>query len=876
MAASALNSALNGPMTAFKMGVEAINKSIENLNKTISTIVNGLAKSVDERKAIENLEFEHAVFKMRQIKKEQDFLISAFKQQIDYSNALFKKNTLVLEQTKKLYQLEKEVLNIRKSAADSVLQFYKGVSGVVEPLTKLTGLASQFSREIGGSQLAIKKMRDETLRLVNSGNFQMRYNVSTEDLLKLTLAANKSIGRNIGFTNNQNESIAALKSVYGDERAVEFVSKLSTFGQDADKAAGIAGKMFANATKYGISLEKYSKNFLSNIKMAQTLTFAKGVSDLQKMAEKAAELNLNMQETAKVADKFTTLESAMEASAQLSVLGGNFSAFSNPLAIMNEAFNDAESLQDRLVNMFSGLARWDSEKGQISMTGFDRQRLKVASQAMGVDADSVYDMIFEKARRDRLLPEVNSLGMGGDMTKLLLNIAQLDEHGNGYVTHNGEKLGLSEIGNLSPDELRSLIVRNSSDSDNIQNIAESLMTIKDNLEGFTKKYNDLYGESIKSNEEAIIKDIQESAKNNEELIKHIELSKDVSLQQLVLAKNEAMFNDRHMSLTLAHRKRMIELERWRGEMDFMAQKYNYEIDLPIKQQQLVLELEQAKRADEMYRLNRIMLQLEANKFIKDSLGGGLIGNIAGALHGMFGTVSVLGNLVNGWKRDELGGIGSAFKHMWKNKTSYDDLVGETIDKSKIPTEFHKLSYAVRDVNEHTGADTKYYETLNGNFGGNLSSQVYGNGKSGVGNLPSEAGGAEYVNTASTNVPNYIIPSAHANGGIIKGPSHANGGVTVNVEGGEYVIPKSKVPYYTTTLDAIRDGRHPHDGKMGGDVNLNVGGTIKLELNGSSVNLNADELLRDPVFLRKLAYEITKSSEDRNNFGYNGNSRIFGI
>lgn len=50
---------------------------------------------------------------------------------------------------------------------------------------------------------------------------------------------------------------------------------------------------------------------------------------------------------------------------------------------------------------------------------------------------------------------------------------------------------------------------------------------------------------------------------------------------------------------------------------------------------------------------------------------------------------------------------------------------------------------------------------------------------------------------------------YALGGLVIGPSHANGGVDINAEGGEYVIPKNMVtPPLIKALDTMRNGRLP--------------------------------------------------------------------
>lgn len=865
---------------------------LEMIAKLVSGISDGLEKgikklegAINTRKELEDLEFRHATFALRQAKELQDFNFSYLSKQIEYAEALFKKNTMAIEKTKQLLNLESEVYNVRKKAAESVVNYYKGLNTLIEPLSKISNIASQLSREIGISREAMMSLRNDTMNLVNSGNFQQKYNTTVEEMLKVTSSLTKAIGRQVSQSDGNNENLAALRSVFGDEKAVELVSKMSVFGKDTERAAGVAAKMFANANKYGISLERYSKNFITNMKLAQTLTFERGLEGLRRMAEAASEINLNMQETAKVADKYSTLEGAMSASAQLSVLGGNFTSFSNPLAMMNEAFNDAESLQDRLVNMFGSLARWDSNRGEITMSGYNRQRLKVASNALGVDSNEMFNMVFEKARRDRLLPEVNSLGFNNEISKLLLNVAQLDANGRGYVTHNGEQYSLSEVGQMTQGELQELLIRNSSDSDNIKTIAQSLISIDESVRGYSSLFNDIFAENLASMEGEVRNSAINAGKNQASMNKSVEQLMEVGFKSLELEQKRALFEDDSLTRTLAFRKRQIEFQQFQTEMAYLQSKYNYEIDMPIKQQELILRQAQDKRSDAMFRLQRMGIQMQLYGTIAQvakSFGAipGMIGGAMAVLGGLIPLIPAVLNTVNdveGVGKGIKTGIGSA----WANLTSFDEILPKTLTNMNV---FNKHWDVVRAKMD----DHYMFDSSTPNNGANS----YMNNVELNNVVKSRTNTLDVSQTAINGVPtgNYNYGAKNpgsvrsgassygghmADGGIVRARSHADGGINVNMEGGEYIIPKSQVPYYATTLDRIRNGSYKKDGSDG-SVNLNVGGTIRLELNGSSANIDARDLLSDPIFIRKLAYEITKSSEDRNNFGVNANSRIFGV
>ena len=63
-------------------------------------------------------------------------------------------------------------------------------------------------------------------------------------------------------------------------------------------------------------LEKYSKNFLDNIDMAQKFTFQDGINGLKRMAEQATAIKWDMQQTASFADKVSTVEGSIKTGAR--------------------------------------------------------------------------------------------------------------------------------------------------------------------------------------------------------------------------------------------------------------------------------------------------------------------------------------------------------------------------------------------------------------------------------------------------------------------------------------------------------------------------------------------------------------------------------
>lgn len=809
----------------------------------------------------------------------------------------------------RLLQIEIGIKNARKGAVDAQKNYIKELEGLYEPWIKIDQAASTYTKTIGGSAISMGQLKKETVDFVNTEHLQAKYNTSAEELITLQQKYNAEIGRSIKLTNSEKESLAALKQVYGDEKTIEFATKLATFGYDINRASGLAGKMFANASKHGVALDKFSKNLLSNMKMAQTLSFDKGVKGLQSMAEKASELNFNMQETAKAADKLSTLEGAMEAAAGLSTLGGNFSLYSNPLAMMNDALNDADALQDRIISQFSDLAYWDSDKGEITMDGVARQKMKAAAQYMGMDPTEISNLAFNKARMDKLSPEVDRLSVDDDIKHLLKNVAQLDERGNGYVNIGGKKVSLQEASMMNPEKLASALrAQNNSDSDNIKDIAQNVLSIKDSIDGWSKAVGDSLASSIDGSGIGLgyvqmLKQQSTSREYLSELARNMaESGKEVAdinkrnaewqhekalatadyerqsaalqkqqtayayesakfgLKSAEFGKESAILNQRGAKINNDLSKFALqEAQLQLAQIDLANRQALFDINekLPLDEARNLMEMENLRIASFAFeaQLAQLKLQQAQLEYETGNSFWSIVGGIAGA---------AIGLLIPG------GGALLAAAGYYAGKS-----IGGTI--GGIGNSASSYASGVLKSNEARG----YMGDIDKSLDDSWSGDGYATG--GIVNR-----GKRFDTGGMTSI-----------GGVILGPTHADGGVQINAQGGEYIMPVEQTKIYYSQLEDMRHKTFPvgNGGYNGMSVSsggstvytgnnfyggssrpteplkLDVTGTITLNLSGDTTNINAEELLREP-YLSQIVNAISRSQNNLRNGGNSAEINLF--
>ena len=372
---------------------------------------------------------------------------------------------------------------------------------------KIDQAASKFSKTIGVGAHGMAAIRKESIDLVAKGSFAEKYNVTAEDLMTMSSTYKAKTGRNVALDAKDSEAMAAMSAVLGDKAMVaELGAGLQNYGISMENSAKIAGRMFKEAGKYGVSFEKYSKNFLSNIKIAQSFTFRNGVRDLETMARKAAEIKLDMQNIVRFTEKLAEggIPTAVETGANLQVLGGPFAQFSDPLQMLNEGLNDPKALLDRFVGMTKNLGYFDERRGEFATTTFDKQRLRAATKAMGMDYNQVMESVNAQAKNEfvkRKISQSETLrGLSEEDKSFLANTATV-KNGQAEFSYFDEKtkqVVTASTATMSAEFFKKYKLLNQSESDDVKDIATMLRGWDDSVMGFRKQLENTKAQAVEA------------------------------------------------------------------------------------------------------------------------------------------------------------------------------------------------------------------------------------------------------------------------------------------------------------------------------------------------------------------------------------------
>lgn len=480
---------------AQKIIIAQLNQKKESLKEELSILdkqigkINKLKDNGEDLNSLESDKISKMVIALEKRNQEQEIL-GKISEEMSYQNKKLGEGVTLRERIN--HTLDKNLMNTKRfmngisEIKNGFSQLINSSLELVKPWGELDQAAANYSKHIGLSQRQYAAMRSDMINFTANNNIGGKYNTNAKELIQLQEKYNSSIGRRVTMTHNELKNIAAMNSILGSEGASQFASQLENFGLNPEEVGNRVGEMFKESSKYGVAFDKYAKNFTDSLKLAQNYTFDGGLKNLKEMARRATEIKLDIQQVANFADKVSTLEGSMQAAAQLSVLGGSFARYSDPLRMLYLGLNDVGGLEKHIEGMFGDKVFFNRDTGQMEVSAFNRQRIKAAAEATGMDYSKTMESIYAQGRQ-RIVDKQIIGDFTDEEKSAIKNQAQLDKNGRGYVTINGER---RDVSTLDKEDVKILMKTGLSDSDKLTTIAQTLLGWDEKLSATKKSIDD--------------------------------------------------------------------------------------------------------------------------------------------------------------------------------------------------------------------------------------------------------------------------------------------------------------------------------------------------------------------------------------------------
>lgn len=376
-----------------------------------------------------------------------------------------------------------------------------------------------FAREMGmnakEAQAYTEVLTDRTEKLA------MKYGVAAEQVKELQRNISIATSRQLMLNDSQAEGFLQLNKLVGSSTVAKFTEEMvNGMGGQLDTVQGAVSKAYATAAKSGLNAQKVSEKIANNLSMANKLSFRTGIDGLTRMAMQAEKVGMSLQTVESVANNFMEIDSAIEHSAMLNMLGGAAGIFGgNPLDMAYEANNDPEALQKRITSALGGLASFDPTKGIASMNGLNMDFARNIAKALGMSPDEAVRVAKKQAevgfKEQKFGAQFDKLGLNQEQRDFLINKSTVRDEQMFYTDIKGKEHNLGTEG-ITDEVLKEMMkYEGKSDRDIMEENARSLTSINEILTGIKTSITAMFAKFI----EGLFPNLQGDLKKFGELAK---------------------------------------------------------------------------------------------------------------------------------------------------------------------------------------------------------------------------------------------------------------------------------------------------------------------------------------------------------------------
>lgn len=335
---------------------------------------------------------------------------------LEKANQYYKDNKSTIEDTAP--ELEDQLRKLEKTnkGLQSMLLLNKGIRQTFTDMSKETAkfarstdewfkkgekLAEQYlkvSRNIGLSE---NRSRTLTTNFNNSVKESLLLGYSLDDLRDTFDTFAEETGRARILSSEEAENIAKVAkgaNLYSSE-ATKMAEQFDLMGVSSEKMVNLLNESIRTSREMGLNSNKVIKVLQQNMKSMQQYSFSRGVKGMVEMSKLAVKMRMDVSEMLGMADKFYQPEAAIEAAANLQMLGGDIAqAFGDPFTVMYEARNKPEELAKRVGKMTENMVSFNEETGEFDFPAEARMQLQAVSKELGIGMDSLTEMTRQASK----------------------------------------------------------------------------------------------------------------------------------------------------------------------------------------------------------------------------------------------------------------------------------------------------------------------------------------------------------------------------------------------------------------------------------------------------------------------------------------------
>jgi hypothetical protein len=337
------------------------------------------------------------------------------------------------------------------------------MENMVKAFTHMEDSANAISRSMGGVVYefqdkfgrTVKSSQELQNKLMASFKETEKMGASFDDSSKSVAALATGMGRMVDPSKETIVNMVALQKTTNmtAEEVGGMVTDMVRFGGTQEEATETMAKLAQEARKVGVNTKAYMKDVSTNMKLLNGFGFKTGIEGVKKMAKEAAALRSSIEKigATKFQSKILDPEGAIEAAANMQMLGGAVGKLADPFQLMHMAQSDMAGLQTELLNATKSAFKFNKETGGFEASTEDLYRLRQMAEATGADFDGLVEAGKEAQKLDYIKDKFNLGTLTDEQKGLVAGLAQIDKGGKVSIDLPGYEEGNKSLETMLKD-----------------------------------------------------------------------------------------------------------------------------------------------------------------------------------------------------------------------------------------------------------------------------------------------------------------------------------------------------------------------------------------------------------------------------------------
>jgi hypothetical protein len=399
-------------------------KEVKEIDKDIANIESEILKLKLKGLAEDSEEISYLKKKTKELRDQRNLIAEQLQQANKYKAFLSQANS-------DLGKIKKSWLSIKNTLQlNDVFKWEKSIKTTAMNMGLTGSRAQALSKNI---QAAAWQTAD--------------FGVGIEDIATIQGTYSDELGRAIDLGAKAGARLGAMSKAtgLGAEGAAKFAAEMDVVGMNAGRTADYVEQTMNDSRAMGLNTTKVVKVLSQNLKMLNKYNFKGGAKSLASMAQSTTKMGVGMDMAAPFAEKLFDIEGAVETSAQLQVMGGEWAKLADPFKLMYQARNDMEGLTTSLMNATKGMAFFNKTSGEIEVTALDMDKLRKISQMTGVDMDKLVTSAKNMKKYGMIDMQIGAKFKDEKVKKFIEAQSTIDDKGVAHIMLDGKDTLLSAL-----------------------------------------------------------------------------------------------------------------------------------------------------------------------------------------------------------------------------------------------------------------------------------------------------------------------------------------------------------------------------------------------------------------------------------------------